>query len=175
METKSLIIRKFMPDDFEDLYEYLSQEEVVEYEPYGVFTKEECKKEAIARSENTAFWAVCLKGSNKLIGNIWLEKQELETWELGYVFNSNYQGKGYASEAAFALVDDVFRNKKAYRVIAMCNPLNKSSWKLLERLNFRREGHLIKNNYFKKDKQGNPIWIDTFEYGILCDEWITLK
>ena len=56
----------------------------------------------------------------------------------------------------------------------MCNPLNKPSWKLLERLGFRREGHLIKNIYFKKDSLGDPIWSDTYEYGILAEEWKTV-
>jgi len=34
---------------------------------------------------------------------------------------------GYATEAAKALLDDVFQNKNARRIVAMCNPLNKSS------------------------------------------------
>lgn len=57
------------------------------------------------------------------------------------------------------------------RVVAMCNPENISSWKLLERLKMRRKGHLLKNIYFKVDENGEPIWIDTYEYGILADEW----
>ena len=71
------------------------------------------------------------------------------------------------------LLEDIFRNKNARRVIAMCNPLNEPSWKLLERLRLRREGHLIKNIYFKRDKADNPIWIDTYEYAIISDEWFT--
>ena len=35
----------------------------------------------------------------------------------------------------------------------------------------RREGHLLQNVYFKTDEQGNPIWMDTYLYGILKDEW----
>jgi len=53
----------------------------------------------------------------------------------------------------------------------MCNPLNEPSWRLLERLGMRREGHLIKNIYFKKDECGNPIWADTLEYAVLASEW----
>ena len=54
-----------------------------------------------------------------------------------------------------------------------CNPLNEHSWKLLEGLNMRREGTLIKNIYFKKDINGKPLWADTYEYGILKSEWMT--
>jgi RimJ/RimL family protein N-acetyltransferase len=172
METRRLFIRRFLPDDWQDLFEYLSQEDVVKYEPYDVFTEEASKQEADRRAGDDSFWAVCLKDCGKLIGNIYLSKRDFDTWELGYVFNKNYQGNGYATEAAKALVDDVFRNQNARRVVAMCNPLNESSWKLLERLGLRREGHLHRNIFFKKDKEGKPIWADTYEYGILADEWL---
>jgi len=171
METKRLFIRRFKPDDWRDLFEYLSQETVVKYEPYGVFTEEASKQEAARRSGDDSFWAVCLKDSGKLIGNITLHKQDFGIWELGYVFNAGFYGKGYATEAAKALIDDVFNNQNAHRVTAMCNPLNVPSWKVLERLGLRREGHLIKNIYFKTDETGNPIWQDTYEYGILAEEW----
>lgn len=172
METQRLLIRKFRPDDWQDLYEYLSQEEVVKYEPYEIYTEEASKQESINRSGNDSFWAVCLKDSEKLIGNIYLSKQDFDTWELGYVFNVHFQGKGYATEAAWALLDDAFRRRNARRVVAMCNPLNEQSWKLLERLGMRREGHLLQNIYFKQDKNDQPIWTDTFEYGILASEWL---
>lgn len=171
METERLILRRFMPTDWLDLYEYLSQEEVVKYEPYDIFTQEEAKEEAIKRSNNLAFYAVCLLESGKLIGNIYFEKQGFDTWELGYVFNQKFQGEGYATEAARALIDDAFANQGAHRIFAMCNPENTASWKLLERLNMRREAHQIKNIWFFKDLEGNPIWQDTYEYAILKEEW----
>lgn len=174
METKRLNLRKFTPNDWQELHEYLSQEEVVKYEPYEIFTVDGSKQEAIRRSESEAFWAVCLKDSGKLIGNIYLSEQDFSTWELGYVFNMNHQGKGYATEAASFLIWHIIKNHKARRVNAMCNPLNEPSWKLLERLGFRREGHLIQNIYFKKDKDGEPIWADTYMYGILATELIAL-
>ena len=171
METNRLLLRRFTPDDWKDLFEYLSQDSVVKYEPYDVFTEESSKQEAVKRSKDKNFWAVCLKDSGKLIGNIYLAAQDFDTWELGYVFNADYQGNGYATEAARAMVDYVFKNHNARRVIAMCNPLNEPSWKLLERLGMRREGHLLQNIYFKKDANGCPLWSDTFEYGILAAEW----
>ncbi len=80
-------------------------------------------------------------------------------------------GKGYATESCRRIIDYGFNHLKARRIIAMCNPENKSSWKLLERLKVRREGHLKKNIYFKCDQEGRPIWNDTYEYAVLADEW----
>lgn len=171
IETHRLTIRRFLPEDWKDLYAYLSDPRVVLYEPYGVFTAEECKSEAVRRSNNDAFWAVCLKEDKKLIGNIYLSMQGFDTWELGYVFNSSYQGKGYATESTKAVVDYAIRECAARRVIAKCNPDNDKSWKLLERLNMRREGHLKQNIYFKTDHNNHPIWQDTYEYALLSSEW----
>jgi RimJ/RimL family protein N-acetyltransferase len=171
IETKRLIIRPFLPEDSDDLFEYLSDPQVVLYEPYEVYSKEDCKKEALRRSTNSAFLAVCLKETQKLIGNIYLSKQKFDAWELGYVFNSNYQGCGYATESAAAVVDNAIKKLNARRIVAMCNSQNTKSWKLLERLGMRREGHLKQNLYFKTDENNNPIWVDTYEYGILSAEW----
>lgn len=169
--TERLIIRRFTPDDWKDLHEYLSDEKVVFYEPYDVFSEDDCKQEAINRADNEAFWAVCLK-NNKVIGNLYLGKQDFNTFELGYVFNEKYHNYGYATESAKAIISYAFNELKARRIIAMCNPKNTSSWKLLERLGMRREGYLIQNIYFKKDKNNRPIWLDTYEYAILCNEWV---
>jgi RimJ/RimL family protein N-acetyltransferase len=148
---------------------------VVHFEPYEVFSEEQCQHEAIKRSKKEEFLAVCLKETNKVVGNLYFAKQEYDAWELGYVFNSSYQGMGYATESAQALLKEAFENHGARRVIAMCDPENEASWILLERLSLRREGHLRKNIYFKKDGAGNPIWKDTYEYAILAEEWQELN
>ncbi|OQB23382.1 MAG: hypothetical protein BWY11_01987 [Firmicutes bacterium ADurb.Bin182] len=106
--TERLIIRRFTQDDWQDLYEYLSNPGVVFYEPYDVFSEEACKQEAIARAGDPAFWAVCLK-NNKVIGNLYLGEQDFDAFELGFVFNENYQHKGYATESAKALIGHMFR------------------------------------------------------------------
>lgn len=170
IETERLYIRHFEEADGNDLFEYLSKEDVVRYEPYDAYSYEEAIKEAKRRAEDKSFYAVVLK-TGKVIGNLYLAKGEFDTWELGYVFNSQFWGNGYAFESVKALITYAFENWGARRIVAMCNPLNKSSWKLLEHLKFRREGDLIKNIFFFTDDNGNPIWQDTYEYGLLKEEW----
>ncbi|QHQ61212.1 GNAT family N-acetyltransferase [Anaerocolumna sedimenticola] len=171
IETQRLRLRSFRPEDWKDLHEYLSDEDVVKFEPYETYTEEESRQEAINRSGNDAFWAVILKENNKLIGNIYFEKQEFETWEIGYVFHTAYQKFGYATESARAIMDYAFYNLNARRIVARCDTKNTASWKLLERLHMRREGHYRKLRYFKMDKENLPIWIDAYEYAILSEEW----
>jgi len=175
LETERLIIRRFKPTDWEDLYDYLSDEKVIEYEPYEIFTKEEAKKSAMLRAQNGNFLAVVLKSNDKVIGNLYfnhIEPKHFMTWEFGYVFNSNYWKKGYAYESAKKLQEYIFNELKAHRIIANCNTKNNNSWKLLEKLNMRREGHFKNVAFFKKDDSDNPLWHDSFLYAILKSEFL---
>ena len=172
-QTERIIIRKFEESDWKDLYNYLSKAEVVRYEPYEVYEEEESRKEAIRRSKDEKFLGVVLKKSNILIGNLYYEQIDecFNTWEIGYVFNSDYQRKGYATEAVTWLVSYIFDELKAHRIVAYCNEENMPSWRLLERIDFRREALFIKKAYFKKDDLGNPLWFNAFGYALLRCEY----
>lgn len=171
IETKRLLIRRFEKEDGEGLYEYLSDPEVVKFEPYDVFSKENARKEAANRAKRECFLAVCEKESNKLIGNVYFDEGNYGTWEVGYVFHSKYQGQGYAIEAVKAVLQDGFRHRKVRRVVAKCNADNVRSWKLLEKLGMRKEATLQKNVYFKHNIEGKPVWQDTYQYAIVKEEW----
>ena len=165
-ETERLILRRYQEDDLQDLFEYLSDKEVVEYEPYRPLTLNETKENLEWRIGTDEMIAVELKSSHKMIGNVYMGKREFEALEIGYVFNRNYWGHGYAAESCRALIQQAFSNG-IHRIYAECDPCNKSSWKLLEALGFQREAHLRKNVYFWKDENDIPIWKDTYIYAKL--------
>ena len=54
IRTKRLTLRPFQKGDAQDLYEYLSDPEVVRFEPYRPYTLESCGQEAENRSKNSA-------------------------------------------------------------------------------------------------------------------------
>jgi len=59
------------------------------------------------------FFAVFLKNSNILIGNCGITIQNIDginEFEIGYHFNKNHCGLGYASEAAIAMKHYGFKN-----------------------------------------------------------------
>lgn len=177
MTTDRLIIRPFQSSDWEDLFEYLSSEDVCKYEPYDAYTKEACVEEAYKRAtgEVDGFWAVCTANTMKMIGHIYFvqsDPAEFRTWELGYVFNPNFYGQGYATEASMRILQYGFMEKGAHRIVAGVNVKNEASWKVLERLKMRREAHLLQNVFFKRTLKGEPIWNDSFRYGILSDEFM---
>lgn len=174
IRTPRLVLRPFEPGDGEALHAYLSRPEAVRFEPYGVQTLPQCLEEASRRAHDPAFWAVCQARTGRLLGNLYFSPEGPEPWrcyELGYVFHPDHWGSGYATEAARGLLEVAFTQWGAHRVVARCNPANTASWRLLERCGFRREGHLIANASFAEDEDGNPVWQDTYLYGVLAGEW----
>lgn len=153
MEAQRLILRKYREDDLQDLYEYLSDPEVVAYEPYRPMDMEETKENLAWRISTEEMIAVELKDSGKMIGNVYMGKRDFESLEMGYVFNRTYWGMGYAYESCEALIRQAF-SEGVHRIFAECDPKNPHSWKLLERLGFVREAYLRQNVYFWKDEQG---------------------
>jgi len=169
-----LMIRPFSVEDVQDLYEYLSDPQIYRYEPGEPINMEKAQVFARDMSNDPDFWAVELKSEHKVIGQLYFSQQEpghLKTWELGYRMNPNYQHQGYGSEAAHALVVYGFQQLHVHRVVAYCHPDNIASWKLLEKIGFRREGLLHKNIYFRKDEAGNPLWWDSYAYARLEDKY----
>ena len=165
-ETERLILRRYQPEDLQDLYEYLSDPEVVKYEPYQPLTLEETKENLKWRIGTEEMIAVECKVSHKMIGNVYMGKRDFEALELGYVFHRSYWGHGYAAESCNALISRAFSNG-IHRIYAECDPDNIRSWGLLEALGFQREAHFRKNVYFWKDEAQKPIWKDTYVYAKL--------
>ncbi len=173
IETDRLVIRKFMPSDAVDLFEYLSLPEIYRFEPGDPISMDEAVELAAERAQTDNFLAVEVKATGKLIGHLYFEQRqppEFRTWEIGYIFNPAYQRMGYGSEAAAALVEYAFAHLHPHRIMARCDQKNPASWKLLEKIGFTREGAFKQFAYFRMDEVGNPIWIDAFEYSKLEQE-----
>lgn len=162
IETPELLLRKFRPEDGEGLYAYLSDPETVYFEPYGPLTREQACAEAQARAQSRCFVAV--ERAGVLIGHLYFAVNG-DCAELGYVFSPAYQGHGYATQAARALMNAAF-SAGLQRVTAECALENPRSWHLLERLGMRRVSETPHNVCFKQDASGNDLWWTRLEYEI---------
>ena len=173
--TARLVLRAFRPADAEDLYAYLEDERVYQFEPGEPIDREQAQKTALEFSGSPNFRAVELQAERKVIGQVYFKQTEpahLRTWELGYILSPHYQRQGYMSEAAAGLVQHGFANAQIHRIIAHCNPENTASWRLLEKIGFRREGLFRQNIYFRKNAAGEPLWTDTFVYARLASDFL---
>ena len=167
VETERLLIRKFEKEDLQAVYEYTSDANVMKYIPEGVFTKETAKEFIVKNMGDRADkFAVVLKDENMLIGHMFFCKYFGDhTYEIGWVFNPKFYNKGYASEAAKAILQYAFEEMKLHRVIATCQPQNPPSYRVMEKIGMRREG------YFKKCIPNGDEWWDEYYYTILNEEW----
>lgn len=165
-ETERLLLRRYEKEDLQDLLEYLSDMEVVKYEPYKPMSFDEAKENLEWRISTDEMIAIESKDSHKMIGNVYMGKREFEAVEMGYVLNRNFWGYGYAAESCRACIQQAFSNG-IHRIYAECDPCNQRSWKLLETLGFQREAHFRKNVFFWKDNNGKAIWKDTYVYARL--------
>lgn len=86
--------------------------------------------------------------------------------ELGWVLHPDFQGRGFAREAAGAVLAFAFEALNAHRVQAFLDARNAASAALCERLGMRREATILEEQY------NDGEWQDTALYGVLRREWI---
>ena len=86
--------------------------------------------------------------------------------DIGWVLAPEHQGQGYGTEAVEALLAICFEQLGVRRVTAGCFTANEPSWRLMERLGMRREGHTLRDGLHR-----DRGWLDGFEYGLLAEEW----
>lgn len=175
IETARLTLRPLEDGDLNDLVEFYSRPEVVQFLYWEVRSLAETKqaldqKKLITRlTEEGAglVLAVVLKATGKVIGEVTLfwRSQEHRQGEVGYIFNPDYQGYGYATEAATVMLALGFDELKLHRIYGSCDARNVASYKLMERLGMRREAYFVHNEIFKGE------WGDELIYAILEDEW----
>ncbi len=77
-ETDRLVLRRFRKEDLQDLYEYLSDEETVRFEPYKPMDMDEVNANLDWRISTDEMIAVELRSNHKLIGNVYLRKKGLQ-------------------------------------------------------------------------------------------------
>lgn len=167
VKTKRLLIRNFEFKDWQAVYEYTSDRNVMKYIPEGVFS-EKAAKEFVNKNigDKAENFPVVLIDENILIGHIAFYKYFGEhTYEIGWVFNPKYYNRGFATEAAKAVVQYGFEKMKLHRIIATCQPQNIPSHRIMEKIGMRREG------YFKKCIPKGNEWWDEYYYAILDEEW----
>ncbi len=80
LETDRLVLRRFCEEDLLDLYEYLSDETVVRFEPCQAMDLNETKETLNGRISSDEMVAAALKSEGKLIGNICILRSWRRAW-----------------------------------------------------------------------------------------------
>jgi len=175
LQTERLILRDFVETDWEAVLAYQQNPLYLRYNEWTERTAESVreflqmflghqKQEPRIKFQ----FAVTLKSTGQLIGNCGVRRDSAEAREgdIGYELNPNHWDKGYATEAARAVVQFGFSQMNLHRISASCVADNVGSAHVLEKLGMRQEGRLRESEYYK------GRWWDTLLYAILDHEWL---
>ncbi|WP_382308930.1 GNAT family N-acetyltransferase [Herbiconiux sp. UC225_62] len=175
VETERLDLRPHRMADLDDLHRYHSDPEVVRYIPWPVRTLDETRAALESRTHQGVVFepgqwlvlAMQVRDTGRVIGEVLL-KYDSETdarGELGYAMAADVAGRGYATEAARAVLGLAFDDFGLHRVIARLDARNEASARLLHRLGMRQEAHFRQDEWFKEE------WTDTLVFAMLAEEW----
>lgn len=99
-------------------------------------------------------WSIFLKNTNMVIGQITCQPKDNEVEnirDVGWFIDSDYQRQGYATEAAYAVLDFMFNEVEITDIKTSAVVINPGSWKIMEKLGFEFIGE-EKSTYFKDNE-----------------------
>jgi RimJ/RimL family protein N-acetyltransferase len=87
-------------------------------------------------------WGVTLHGDDQLIGHVgcYAWHRSNRRVDIGYHLMASHWGKGYATEAARAIIGWAFDNLDVHRIQADCTDGNIASERVMLKCGFRHEG-----------------------------------
>lgn len=168
-ETERLLLRELQENDEQGMFELDSDPEVHKYVGNSPVESMDEIKEVIKfiqqqyKDNGVGRWAVIRKSDNTFLGwcGLKLFKNEInghiDFYELGYRFQKQHWGNGYATEAAKASIEYGFNKLELNEIFAMTDPENSASNKVLLKSGFELEGKFADNdeetNWFKLVKK----------------------
>ena len=171
---ESIVLRRFRASDARVLADYRNDPVVARYQGYEGCTLEEAEGfiEALASVSpgQPGEWfqfAVSRRGESELIGDCALraDADDPRQAELGFSFARASRGAGLASDAVRTLLGYAFTKLDLHRVYAVTDERNVPAQRLLERTDFRKEAHFVKNAWFKGE------WSSELVYAYLQEDF----
>jgi ribosomal-protein-alanine N-acetyltransferase len=158
-ETERLILREMTAEDAEDFFRIYNDRKTKKFVVKTFISLEDVRGQIEKHIENYykkydfGLWATVLKENNHLIGRCGLLYQEVEgvsDLEIAYLFDSDYWGNGFATEAAEMLVKLGFQRFGFNRVVAYIDPRNTASIRVAEKVGLRYEREIAQFKDFGK-------------------------
>lgn len=175
LETERLILRPLKDTDLETILAYRNDPDVARFQGWDIpYSREKAIKwvinpeETIPTDPGGRFTAALeLKSTGEMVGDlgILLSDHDPRQAHIGYSLAQSHWHKGYTTEACLQLLAFLFDERNMHRVKAETDVLNEPSWRLLERLGFRREAHFVENIWFK------GAYASEYHYALLKKEW----
>lgn len=147
LETEHFILREMTVDDLDELYELYDDPDIKRFIEDLYEDRERELQFTIDYINNQyrffeyGMWIVVDKATGKLIGRAGVfDREGQEISEIGFIFDKEYQGKGYAYEVMSAIVEYAKEELYKDRLISFTKNENIKAKNLLERLGFKYVG-----------------------------------
>lgn len=148
IETERLLLRPIIEDDARAMFEYCRNENVgpnAGWKPHESLEETREVMEAVFLNQDFVFGMV-LKETGVLFGSVGLipdpKRQNKNVKMIGYAIGEDYWGKGFATEAALAMLHLGFGDLELELISGYCYPFNERSKKVLKKCGFTYEGCL---------------------------------
>ena len=144
--TPSLELRPFTDADATAMHRIYSDPVVMRYVATGPAANLAATERLLndysvhQRAQGFSFWGVRERTTGTLIGDAGLYRTPAGEVELGYTLGYAWWGRGYATEAARAWLDAAFGELGLDEVVALAEPANGASLRVLEKAGMRRVG-----------------------------------
>lgn len=175
VRTERLLIRSFAAADLDAVHRYQGDPEVTRFLPYEPRDRATLRakimdwggRRSIASEGDYLDLAVERVEDGLLLGDVFfaLRSAQHELGVVGWVFAPDSRGRGYATEAARALLSLAFDGMRLHRVMAELDPRNSASAAVCARLGMREEAHFV------EDYRTKGEWADTSNWALLDREW----
>jgi RimJ/RimL family protein N-acetyltransferase len=173
LETERLRLRHLVREDLAALCAIESPPEVARWLYWEARSEDEVRTSldvritrARERAETGVTFGVEVIATGELVGHVSLTVEpEHGQAEIGFIFNPDHHGRGYATEASRAVLGIAFGVYEVHRVCARLEPRNAASARVLEKLGMRLEAHLRENEWVKGE------WQSELVYALLDREW----
>lgn len=175
VRTERLLLRPLTADDVDSLLAYRSRPDVCRYVPFEPMDRPQIAdrlagpwaRTALTDEGQSLSLGATLARTGQLVGDVVLfwHSRLHRGGEIGYVFNPDFAGHGYATEAATALLGFGFDGLGLHRIVARLDERNEASARVARRLGMRQEARLVQNEIFKGE------WSTELDFALLADEW----
>ena len=171
IETRRLILREYTSDDFDALYEILSDGQTMKYYPKPYDEKGTARwiEWSLENYKDHGFgwWAIVLKDTGEFIGDCGITMQDIDGKilpEIGYHLNKRFWRCGYAKEAAKASRDWFFENTRYDAVYSYMNADNVASYRTAASVGMKKTGEFTE-----------PDQTLSLVYSITRQEWQEIR
>lgn len=176
MRTERLVLRPLRDSDIDVILAYQNDPSVSALQGWDLPVTRERVERHVAQQSS---WSdivpgeprqIGIEAEGELVGDVYVRLDEHGgVAEIGFTLRTEHQRKGYAFEAASAVVADLIERLGCHRILGQLSPKNVRSARLLEALGMHVESLAPRSHWCR------GAWDDNLVYAMSDTDWQTAR